>query len=64
MKRHTLYIATRIGRKRPQPLYFESRRERNAYVRAERWSVRGGTIRLTERDYNYWKTTGEFPGDI
>lgn len=61
-KTHTLYTAIQAiwGADRPRTLYFETIKERNAYVRSHDYCNSGNPVKLTEEEFNFWKSTGCF----
>ena len=58
----TLYVATRRvwGSDHPQRLFFETIKERNAFVRSNDYTDIAGTVKLTPSQYEQWKTFGDW----
>lgn len=61
----TLYVAkTKVwGSDNWNYTYFETIKERNAYVKAHDYTDIGGTVKLTERQYKWYQKYGEVTPD-
>ena len=61
-KTYTLYAAAQKvwGSSFPRFVYFESIKERNAFVKSNDYTDIAGTVKLTPSQYEHWKTYGEY----
>ena len=61
-KTYTLYAATQKvwGANYPRYCYFESIKERNAFVRNTDYTETAGTVRLNETQYKQFKQFGDW----
>ena len=58
----TLYAATQKvwGATNPRYVYFETIQERNAFVKANDYTDKAGTVKLNATQYAQWKQHGEW----
>lgn len=58
----TLYVAKTAvwGSTFPKSVYFETRKERDDYVRTTDYTDKAGTIKITDEQYDEWNRFGEF----
>ena len=58
----TLYAATQKvwGATYPRTVYFETLKERNAFVRENDYTEIAGTVKLTTKQFSQWKEFGEW----
>lgn len=58
----TLYAATQKiwGATFPRTIYFETIKERNAFVRDNDYTDKAGTVKLNDTQYAQWKACGEW----
>jgi hypothetical protein len=59
-KNITLYVATQKvwGADHPKFHYFETIKERNAFVQGNDYTEVAGTVKLNEAQYEQWKQVG------
>lgn len=64
-KTRTLYAAKKYyGGDGPILVYFETIKERNAYIKANDYVNIAGTVKLTENEFNMWKASGHWLPDF